>query len=212
MPLTKEQITYIRNRINEEGIYEPQLLNDLLDHICCAVERELGNSSDFESAFNKVYNEFCPEAGLANIQEEIHIISHNKTNPMKKLLFISVLLISISFFTFFLLNGIKVSNNYDWTFINDLAFINQYAVCLFILPLYWFHQYKMAKNNSADGLGTGTKITMFTLGFLCSEALANALFFKLMQMPGGNGLFIITALLGMAYVPLFLFRKYRLEL
>jgi hypothetical protein len=51
----------------------------------------------------------------------------------------------------------------------------------------------------------------FTLGFLCSEALANAIFFKLMHMPGGNQLFIITAVLGMIYVPFYTFRRYKLE-
>jgi hypothetical protein len=129
---------------------------------------------------------------------------------MKKFIFILTLLLSVSFFACIFLNGIRLVNNYNWAFISDLAFINQYAFCLFFLPLYWFHQYKMAINGPHDGLREGTKVLMFTLGFLCSEALANAVFFKLMHMPGGNQLFIITAVLGIAYMPLFLLRKYRL--
>jgi hypothetical protein len=211
MPLSKEQIAYIRNKISQEGICETELFNDLLDHICCTVEREMRHASDFESVYNKVIREFSHEAGLIDIQVEINTISHNKTITMKKLTFILVLLLSVSFFSCILLNGIRLLNNYDWAFVSDMAFINQYAVCLFLLPLYWLHQYTMAKKDPGDGLRAGTKAVIYTLGFLCSEALANAVFFKLMHMPGGNQLFIITAVLGIAYVPLFLFRKYRLD-
>jgi hypothetical protein len=211
MPLSKEQIAYIRNEIKQEGIGESELFNDLLDHICCAVEREMRQDSDFESVYKKVMREFSPETGLANVQVEINTISHNKTITMKKLTFILVLLLSVSFFTCILLNGIRLLNNYEWAFVSDLAFINQYAVCLFLLPLYWLQQYTMAKKDPSDGLRAGTKAVIYTLGFLCSEALANAVFFKLMHMPGGNQLFIITAVLGIVYVPLFLFRKYKLS-
>ncbi len=210
MPLSNEQIAYIRDKLNQEGIYESALLNDLLDHICCAVEYEMKKAPDFESVFKKVMNDFSPEEGLGNIQAEINTIAHNKIITMKKLTFILAFLLSIFFFICILLNGIRLLNNYDWAFMNNLAFINQYAVCLFILPLYWLHQYKMAKQDPNDGLGARIKVVMFILGFLCSEALANAIFFKLMHMPGGNQLFIITAVLGIADVPLLLFRKYRL--
>lgn len=210
MRLSKEQIAYIRNNITQEGIGESELINDLLDHICCKVEREMKHTSDFESVYKKVIREFSPETGLVDIQVEINTISHNKAITMKKLTFILVFLLSVSFFTCILLNGIRLLNNYDWAFVNDLAFINQYTFCLFLLPLYWLHQYTVAKKDPSDGLRAGTKAVIYTLGFLCSEALANAVFFKLMHMPGGNQLFIITAVLGIVYVPLFLFRKYKL--
>jgi hypothetical protein len=210
MSLSNEQIAYIRDKINQEGIDESALLNDLLDHICCAVEYEMKKPSDFESALNKVLSDFSPEEGLGNIQVEINTITHTKSITMKKLTFVLAFLLSLFFFVCILLNGVRLLNNYDWAFMNDLAFINQYAFCLFILPLYWLHQYRMAKQAPNDGLGIKMKLVMFSIGFLCSEALANAVFFKLMHMPGGNQLFIITAVLGMVYVPLFLFRKYRL--
>jgi hypothetical protein len=74
------------------------------------------------------------------------------------------------------------------------------------------YQYKSAERAANDGLRAKWRKCMFVLGFLCAEALANAVFFKLMHMPGGNQLFIITAILGMGYVPLYMFSKYRLEL
>jgi membrane protease YdiL (CAAX protease family) len=130
---------------------------------------------------------------------------------MKKFILILVFLAAMLFFFSTLLNGIRLLYNYDWYFMEALALINQYAISLFILPLYWLHQYKNAGNQSSDGLSGKSRQFMFTLGFLCSEALANAIFFKLMHMPGGNQLFIITAVLGMIYVPFYTFRRYKLE-
>ncbi len=58
MPLTREQIAYIQHRIKQDGIYLNALQNDIVDHICCAIEREMKDPSDFENIFNKVYNDF----------------------------------------------------------------------------------------------------------------------------------------------------------
>lgn len=211
MPLSGEQITYIQNKIRQEGIYSDALLNDIVDHICCAVENEMKNPSDFEYTFNKVYKEFKPAGGLHTIESEIKYFSNYKANVMKKITLILAFLVAMFFFSTTLLNGIGLLNKYDWLFMEELAFINQYAVCLFILPLYWLNQYKNASQQANDGLSGKARQLMFMLGFLCSEALVNAVFFKLMHMPGGNQLFIITAILGMIYVPFYIFRKYRLE-
>ncbi len=211
MPLSKEQIISVRDRLNQEGINDPELLNDLSDHICCAIESEMSHTSDFACACNKIFSEFCPEGGFVEIQTEVNHISHNNTIVMKKTILILALLASIFFFAGILINGIGLLNNYKWAFMEEIAFTNQYMICLFILPLYWLHQYRIAKKDTSDNLSSATKQLMFMLGFLCSEALVNALFFKIMHMPGGNQLFIISAVLGMIYVPFYLFRKYKLE-
>jgi hypothetical protein len=82
-------------------------------------------------------------------------------------------------------------------------------MCLFILPQYWFHQYKTALRESAESMNLAAIRFMFITGFLCSESFINAVFFKIMHMPGGNQLFIVTAVLGMMYVPFYCVRKYR---
>jgi hypothetical protein len=91
----------------------------------------------------------------------------------------------------------------------DLAFVTQYLICLLFLPLYWHHHYQLAAAHN-DGQTNLTKGIMFIAGFLCSEALINAIFFKLMHMPGGNQLLVAAAILGIIYVPYYTIRKYRL--
>ena len=211
MPLSRQQIAYIQHRIVQDGINSNALQNDIVDHICCSIEREMKDSSDFENIFNKVYNDFKPAGGLQAIELEVTYLSKHKAILMKKLTLILVFLAAMLFFFTTLLNGIRLLYNYDWYFMGELALINQCAISLFIIPLYWLHQYKNARNQSSDGLSEKSRQFMFVFGFLCSEALANAIFFKLMHMPGGNQLFIITAVLGMIYVPFYVFRKYKLE-
>lgn len=212
MSLSKEQITFISRHIEREGIENPDLRNDMLDHICCAVEANLEESSDFEEVFNQVLADFCPEQGLNAIDVEIKYVLNYKCIVMKKIILVFAFVLSMFFFVSTLVNGIGLANNYDWPFMEELAFFNQYAICLFILPLYWLHQYKTVAQKANDGLSSTWRLWMFVFGFLCAEALTNAIFFKLMQMPGGNQLFIITAILGMCYVPLYMYNKYRLEL
>jgi hypothetical protein len=134
---------------------------------------------------------------------------------MKKIALCLVFGLSTLFFLFMLLNGIGLANQYNWPFIESIAFFNQYALCLFLIPIYWFHQYTIytiAGKATIVSFSPTLKWLMYILGFLCSEALANALFFKLMQMPGGNQLFIITAILGIGYVPLYVYNQFRSEM
>lgn len=210
MSLSKEQINYISRQIEQEGIENSDLRNDMVDHICCAVEAKMEESSDFEDILNQVFADFCPEQGLNAMDAEINYLSNYKWIVMKKIIFSFVFVLSMLLFLFILINGIGLANNYNWPFMEELAFFNQYAICLFILPVYWLHQYRIAKKEAKDGMSSAWRLGMFVLGFLATEAFANALFFKLMHMPGGNQLFIITAVLGICYVPLYMFSKYRL--
>lgn len=54
--LTKRQISVIRGRIQKEGVKTSELLEDLLDHFCVAVEEEMMQGRSFDSAFNRVFS------------------------------------------------------------------------------------------------------------------------------------------------------------
>jgi hypothetical protein len=210
MPLSPEQITCVRNRIQREGIHGAELLDDMVDHICCAIEREMDRGSGFESAFSRVFSEFSPAGGLGELQAEIDYLFNYKMYVMKKITLILACAVTMFFFLSTLINGIGLLQQYEWSFMPYLAMINQYAIGLFVLPAYWLHQYRIAAGDPTDGLTPALKRIMYLLGFLCSEALVHAVFLKLAHMPGGNQLFIISAILGMAYMPLYLYRKYQL--
>lgn len=207
--LTEAQIQYIRERIRQEGVNRTDLEHDILDHLCCLIEAEMDGGGNFEDAFKKVFEDFAPTGGLKRIQGEVNYISLKKTIIMKKFAVIAESLVMILFFITTLLQGIRLLNQYTWPFIAELAFVNQYAMCLFILPRYWLHHYRMAVRESGENMSPGIIRLISITGFLCSESFINAVFFKIMHMPGGDQLFIITAILGMIYVPFYCVRKYR---
>ena len=125
---------------------------------------------------------------------------------MKKNILLLASIVMAFFFVSTFLQGLRLLNNYNWAFMEDLAFINQYALCLFILPLYWHHQYKLDLHQP-NAVSPVWKGAAYATGFCCSEALVNAVFFKLMHLSGGNQLFILAAVLGIIYVPLYFIRK-----
>ena len=126
---------------------------------------------------------------------------------MKKNILLLASVVMTFFFVSTFLQGLRLLNNYNWAFMEDLAFINQYALCFFIVPLYWYHQYKLDLQQPNDAVSPAWKGVAYATGFCCSEALVNAVFFKLMHLPGGNQLFILAAVLGVIYVPFYFIRK-----
>jgi hypothetical protein len=208
MELSDTQIEQIRARIQSAGITRNDLVEDLLDHLCCLVEEEM-HSVTFEIALDRVWGGFAPVGGLHSIQREINFMFNDKISNMKKIIFFATASVLGLFFLAMFFQGLRLINNYEWRFLEDLAFVTQYLICLLFLPLYWHHHYTLAIAHT-DGLANTTKGIMFLIGFLCSEALINAIFFKLMHMPGGNQLFVAAASLGLIYVPFYTVRKYRL--
>jgi hypothetical protein len=207
--LSDEQLELVLARIRREGIRQADLEADILDHISCLIEAEMNSSPSFEEAFEKVFRDFSPAGGLQRIQFEIKYISTEKIMPMKKTLIIVSSLAMMFLFVSMLFQAIKLMNNYPWPVMEAIAFVNQFLVCLLVLPFYWLQEYKSA-SLSEDGLSTSYRKLMFIAGLCCSEALVMAVFFKLMHMPGGNQSFVLASIFGMIYVPFYLMRKYRL--
>jgi hypothetical protein len=121
---------------------------------------------------------------------------------MKKNTLLLASVVMAFFFVSTFLQGLRLLNNHSWAFMEDLAFINQYALCLFILPLYWYHQYKLDLQQANEAERPGWTGVAYATGFFCSEALVNAVF-----LTDALTRFILAAVLGVIYVPLYFFRK-----
>lgn len=66
--LEEKQIVEISNKLREEEINYSHLFDDLLDHVCCDVERYMQTGAKYSEAKNKVYQEIGLN-GLREIQE-----------------------------------------------------------------------------------------------------------------------------------------------
>jgi len=68
MVLNDSNINYITNDLNRRGlIYEP-LKDELLDHICCQIEEQMGTGMKFMDAYNAVIDQYFKTNELQEIQ------------------------------------------------------------------------------------------------------------------------------------------------
>ncbi|MFL5789015.1 MAG: hypothetical protein ACJ748_13230 [Flavisolibacter sp.] len=97
--LTEEQIDYIRNKIEIEGIESEGLKSSLLDHICCLIENKFTYDQNFESVVNEIITQFY-KTGLRGIESDIALlINFKNSNVMKFLLTLTGLISSALFLT-----------------------------------------------------------------------------------------------------------------
>ena len=66
--LNNKQISEITSKLKEEEITYSHLFEDLLDHVCCDVEKEMQQGLKYKEALNNVYDKIGLN-GLRKIQE-----------------------------------------------------------------------------------------------------------------------------------------------
>ena len=59
MMLSEEQVEYIRSRVKHGGIGIAALQDDVLDHLCCEVERKMEENLPFDVALTTAIQEFA---------------------------------------------------------------------------------------------------------------------------------------------------------
>ena len=136
MELTAEQIDLIRQDIEEKGITMTDLADSLLDHLCCAVESELG--SDFPDAYARALSAFGKE-GLNTVQQQtISLLTLKKELTMKKTMYLLgyiAALLSTTGLLFKLMH---------WPGAAPMFIIGIILLNLGFLPMYFYDRYKRA--------------------------------------------------------------------
>ena len=84
MLLTDDQVQFIEWDLKQQGLYYQPLREELLDHICCAVEKAMENGSPFNQAYRQVTDRFGEEGVLKVQSQTIHLLTH-KQLIMKRL-------------------------------------------------------------------------------------------------------------------------------
>jgi hypothetical protein len=104
--ITKEELNRIKSYILSEGFKNPDLIDDLVDHLSCEVEQQYGEYQlNFDTAFSIAKEKVMPNYAI-QIENDLKFLTTKKYNVMiKKLAFIGgyasavCLCLSILFFS-----------------------------------------------------------------------------------------------------------------
>jgi hypothetical protein len=195
--LSEQQIDFILNDIKTRGVEMEDLQLNLLDHICCIIERELQADGDFDQFYQQVIPKFFKKE-LKEIEEEtILLLTFKNYYAMKKAMIrtgivSTTLLITGSFF--------KIMH---WPGAGPLLVFGIGILSIVFLPLMYILKTKDSSNlREKVVLGLSALI-----GFL----LCWATLFTIMHWPGGDGLLWLTAVGVSAFllIPIYFFTGIR---
>jgi hypothetical protein len=195
--LTEEQIAFIENDIKVRGITSPDLIIDLLDHICCLIENKLDEYRNFDTVYQETILLFGKN-GLKEIQDETnrlltfkHYYTMNKT--MKISGYVSSLM--ILFGAFFKFN--------HWPGASIMMVFGVFFFTVLFLPLLFILKFKASAENNRS-------VVLSIIGFISAITLSSGVLFRIMHWPNARLLTITgCALLVLGYLPIYLLSIYK---
>jgi hypothetical protein len=197
MTLSFEQVEQIRNCVSQ-SISLPLLGEDLLDHLCCAVEYEMQKGKSFEEATRKAVAELAPH-GLVEIQQQtIDLLNNQTIIHMKKIMYaiglVSTMSLSLGWLFRFL----------GWPGGDELANYGFFAFALLFLPLLAISQLKI---NTRQAFPEKLRIVF---GLSSGIITCIASLFKIMHYPGTDFLLLSgAAIFIFGFLPVLFFSMYK---
>lgn len=194
--ITDSQIDFILEDLSARGLTMQSLQEDILDHVCCIIERELKEVDDFEQLYSETIEKFYRKA-LSEIQEEtILLLTFKNYYAMKKLMIGSgattaFLLIAGSFLKLFHLPGAGAA-----------LVLGILAMSFVFLPLLLVLKMKEAPA-ARDKM-------ILTAGVVIGILYCLSTVFKVQHWPGANVMTIATiSLLFFVFIPAYFFTGIR---
>ena len=136
MELTENQVSQIYSDIRERGVTMDELADSLVDHICCAIERE--KEMSFEEAYTNALAAFGDDGLQRTQRETILFINQKKEIIMKKTMFI-LGYIAVSLITTGLLFKLQHWPGASIMLVFGIGLLN-----FGFLPMYFYGRYKQA--------------------------------------------------------------------
>lgn len=84
----------VKNYLTGGGITSVPLGEDLLDHFCCSIERQMEAGASFECSFEKAIEQITPN-GPSEIQKDFNYLKTIKTNTMLRKLVYTLSYLSV---------------------------------------------------------------------------------------------------------------------
>lgn len=198
MKVSAEQVAIIRKQIEQSGILNEMLRDDVLDHLCCVVEIKLSKGRSFDQALQEASQELAPE-GLVEIQREtVFLLNPQKIIRMKKIMYAIGLITSIGM-TMGLTFKILHMPGADELF--NLGF---FGFTLLFLPMITIDRYKQ---NLHRALSERMRLI---LGFLSAVLIGISVLFKIFHRPNADVMLLIgIAIFSFGFLPFLFFSMYK---
>jgi hypothetical protein len=198
MKLSAEHVAIIRKQVEQSGIINETLQDDVLDHLCCVVEIAISKGKNFEPALQEAIHELAPE-GLIELQREtVFLLNSTKIIRMKKVMY-SIGLLSVMSFVLGWTFGMM-----HWPGARELSIFGFLGFIFLYVPLLAVDRYK---TNIRWLLSDKLK---FILGSISGLVLAIAIAFKIMHLPGADQLLLLgTGLFTFGFLPFLFFTMYK---
>lgn len=103
--LNDDNIQLIKNDLEQSGIKNNLLKDELLDHICCRIEAEMENGLDFQQAYHKT-SAIYTRKELHRTEQNLSFLINYKSILTTWLLYVSIV--------FYFLSWITYLNQADW--------------------------------------------------------------------------------------------------
>jgi cation transport ATPase len=198
MKLSPEQESIIENFVLAQGIKIPTLRDDLIDHLCCVVESELGKEKSFEQILNEAVKDLAPK-GLQEIQHQtIFLLNSKRIIAMKKVLYFTGFIGSLA-----LTAGVTFKLMH-WPWANVLFIIGFLFLLLIFIPLLAIDRYKVSLSKAVS---VKTKIIM---GAIAAIITGLSGLFKMMHLQGADLLLMLGAFVfAFGFLPFYFFTMYK---
>ena len=201
MKLTVEEEAYIADQVSAHHFKIKSLEDDLVDHICCVVESQLGKDKSFEVLVKEAIADLAPN-GLDELEHKtIFLLNAKRILLMKKLIYLSGFIGSVTLslgLTFKILH---------WPYGYELFSIGIIILLLLFVPLLVLDIFKVALSKSL------TEKTKIILGTLAAITTGLAALFKIMHLQGAEVLLLLgTLLFTCGFLPFLFFTMYKKSL
>lgn len=198
MKLTPEQEDRIKVSVKSKGIELPSLQDDIIDHLCCVVESQLGKEKEFDQLLQEAIIDIAPY-GLKDVQHQtIFLLNSKRIIIMKKIMY------SIGFLGALSLTA-GITFKLFWYPGADILFtIGVITLLLVFIPLVALDRYKVAISKT---LSERLKIV---LGVIAAVIAGITVIFKILHLQGADILLGATAIIfGFGFLPFLFFTMYK---
>ncbi|MBI1766781.1 MAG: hypothetical protein HY015_06075 [Bacteroidetes bacterium] len=130
MNLTDENVSLIQSLLEESPITRVEMKDNLIDHLCCAVENKMKTGIAFEKALASALIELVPN-GFKEIEFETFILLNTKQITMKKLTYLTGLIFSLFASVGVLLKVLRYPPA------NELLILGFGGLAICFVPLLW---------------------------------------------------------------------------